>query len=397
MEKLTNQEKFRPWMGFVFFAALMVFFLTVCQLLQYYLGMTGLILTELLFLGIAVGYCLIRKVKLREMFPIRKPKVREIFGCLLLMMGGQSIGIVVTALTSLIFPSSNSTVSELNDFLYGNGLGFFALAIFIAVLPAICEEAVHRGAILSHFRGIKKDWVIVLIMGIFFGLNHVSVLRFGVTAILGAVLTFAVVKSNNILLSMLMHLGNNLFSVIVGYFTAGSGAAEAVGEVNIGSYLGIYLIMACTAPILLTLGAMLLDPKSHRKIRFLFAGIIAGVMFLTGSGLMLTQSLKRMNDQLLNATFGYTVTEESKESEIDFTVEEEREVTVMIIMVEAKGDYKVEVVGDKEGSVYSSDIPKGFSRTVNTQLVLPPDHYTIRFIGGDNAVGEEPFFTISVV
>lgn len=396
MEKLTNQEKFRPWMGFVFFAALMVFFLTVCQLLQYYLGMTGLILTELLFLGIAVGYCLIRKVKLREMFPIRKPKVREIFGCLLLMMGGQSIGIVVTALTSLIFPSSNSTVSELNDFLYGNGLGFFALAIFIAVLPAICEEAVHRGAILSHFRGIKKDWVIVLIMGIFFGLNHVSVLRFGVTAILGAVLTFAVVKSNNILLSMLMHLGNNLFSVIVGYFTAGSGAVEAVGEVNIGSYLGIYLIMACTAPVILTLGAMLLDPKNHKKIRFLFAGILAGIMFLTGSGLTLTQSLKRMNDQLLNATFGYTVTEESKESEIDFTVEEEREVTVMIIMVEANGDYKAEVVGDKEGSVFSADIPKGLSRTVNTQLVLSPDHYTIRIIGEDNAVGEEPFLSVSV-
>ncbi|MCR5804897.1 MAG: CPBP family intramembrane metalloprotease [Clostridia bacterium] len=396
MVNLTNQEKFRPWMGFVFFAALMVFFLTVCQLLQYYLGMAGLILTELLFLGIAVGYCLIRKVKIKEMFPIRKPKVREVFGCLLLMMGGQSIGIVVTALTSLIFPSSNSTVTELNDFLYGNGLGFFALAIFIAVLPAICEEAVHRGAILSHFRGIKKDWVIVLIMGIFFGLNHVSVLRFGVTAILGAVLTFAVVKSNNMLLSMLMHLGNNLFSVIVGYFSAKSGAAEMVGEVNIGSYLGVYLIMACTAPILLTLGAMLLDPKNHRKIRFLFAGIIAGVMFLTGSGLMLTQSFKRMNDQLLNATFGYTVTEENKESEIDFTVEEEREVTVMIIMVDAKGDYKVEVVGDKEGSVYSSDIPKGLSRTINTQLVLPPDHYTIRFIGEDNAVGEEPFFTISV-
>ena len=71
MERLTNQEKFRPWMGFVFFAALMVFFLTVCQLLQYYLGMAGLIMTELLFLGIAVGYCLIRKVKIKEMFPIR--------------------------------------------------------------------------------------------------------------------------------------------------------------------------------------------------------------------------------------------------------------------------------------------------------------------------------------
>ena len=396
MERLTNQEKFRPWMGFVFFAALMVFFLTVCQLLQYYLGMAGLIMTELLFLGIAVGYCLIRKVKIKEMFPIRRPKVREVFGCLLLMMGGQSIGIVVTAITSLIFPSTNSTVSELSDFLYGNGLGFFALAIFVAVLPAICEEAVHRGAILSHFRGIRKDWIIVLIMGIFFGLNHVSVLRFGVTAILGAILTFAVVKSNNILLSMLMHLGNNLFSVIVGYFSARSGAAQAAGDINIGSYLGIYLIMACTAPILLTLGAMLLDPKGHRKIRFLFAGIAAGIMFITGSGLVLAQSIKSMNNTILSCTFSEDMTEEDSEAEIDFTVDEDRKATVMIIMVEAKGDYQVEIIGDKEGSVYSADIPKGLSRTINTQLELSSDHYTIRITGGDNAVGETPFFSVNV-
>ena len=383
-------------MGFVFFAALMVFFLTVCQLLQYYLGMAGLIMTELLFLGIAVGYCLIRKVKIKEMFPIRKPKVREVFGCLLLMIGGQSLGIVVTALTSLIFPSTNSTVTELNDFLYGNGLGFFALAIIIAILPAVCEEAVHRGAILSHFRGIKKDWLIVLIMGLFFGINHVSVLRFGVTAILGAVLTFAVVKSNNLLLSMLMHLGNNLFSVIVGTITYGSGAADSVGEVSIGDYLGIYLIMACTAPILLTLGAMLLDPKGHRKIRFLFAGIAAGIMFITGSGLVLAQSFKSMNDTLLSCTYSEDMTEEDKNAEVDFTVDEDRKATVMIIMVEAKGDYKVEIIGDKEGSVYSADIPKGLSRTINTQLELSADHYTIRITGGDNAVGETPFFSINV-
>lgn len=396
MERLANQEKFRPWMGFVFFAALMAFFLTVCQLLQYYLGMAGLIMTELLFLGIAVGYCLIRKVKIREMFPIRKPKVREVFGCLLLMIGGQSIGIVVTALTSLIFPSTTSAISDLNSFIYGGGFGYFALLLIIAVLPAICEEAVHRGAILSHFRGIKKDWLIVLIMGIFFGLNHASVLRFGVTAILGAVLTFAVVKSNNMLLSMLMHLGNNLFSVTVGYLSARSGSLDTTGDVNIGSYIGIYLIMACTAPILLTLGAMLLDPKSHRKIRFLFAGIAAGIMFITGCGLTVAQSIGSMNETLLSSTIGYEVTEESNETSLDFTLDEERKVSVMVILVDAKGDYTITVTGDKEGDVYSADIPKGLSRTITTELELDPDHYTVTFAGGDNAIGEKPFISINV-
>ena len=42
-------------------------------------------------------------------------------------------------------------------------VGFIAAVI----CPPICEEAIMRGAILSNFRSIKKDWVIVLIMGLF--------------------------------------------------------------------------------------------------------------------------------------------------------------------------------------------------------------------------------------
>ena len=91
------------------------------------------------------------------------------------------------------------------------------------------------------------------------------------------------------------------------------------------------------------------------------------------------------------------MTEENNETDIDFTVDEERKVSVMIILVEAEGDYTVDIVGDKEGNVYSADIPKGLSRTITTELELPADHYTITFTGGDNAEGETPFFSINVV
>ena len=74
MQKLTNQERLKPWMGIVLFAVVMALFLTAGSYMQTNWGMTGLILTELMFLATAVGFCLIRKVKIKEVFPVKDPE-----------------------------------------------------------------------------------------------------------------------------------------------------------------------------------------------------------------------------------------------------------------------------------------------------------------------------------
>ena len=58
MEKLSDQGRLRPWMGFVLFGVVMAFFIFVCAPLQQHLGIPGLVLTELGFLIMAVVYCL---------------------------------------------------------------------------------------------------------------------------------------------------------------------------------------------------------------------------------------------------------------------------------------------------------------------------------------------------
>ena len=49
---------------------------------------------------------------------------------------------------------------------------FWVSVIVVALLPAICEEAVHRGVIIHTMYRIRKEWLVVLIMGIYFGLFH---------------------------------------------------------------------------------------------------------------------------------------------------------------------------------------------------------------------------------
>ncbi|MBO7449377.1 MAG: CPBP family intramembrane metalloprotease [Clostridiales bacterium] len=392
MEKITNQQRLRPWMGFVLFAVLMAYFLTVCVWLQGKFGIPGLIMTEVSFLAIALFYCLICRVKIKEVFPIKLPKIRDLFGALCIYLGAFGLSLVATGIAGMILPSANEEVSALNNTLYGS-MSFPVTLLVVAVTPAICEEAIHRGAILSNFRSIKKDWIIVLIMALMFGVNHVSFLRFGATAILGAALSYVVVKKNNMLLSMLMHFVNNSISCLAGFYSSKSNV-DAGANLDFKQALGAYLILGFAAPVLIVLGTMLLDRKNHKPIRFLFAGILSLVMFLSGIGMTIFNTLKA---PIMNTTISYEVTEEDKESSmLDFTIEEDRRATVVVVVSGAKGDYKVRIDGDSGSNIINADIPQGKIRTITYQVDLKKDHYTITIESGDNAIGEKPIFQVAI-
>ncbi len=391
MEKLSEPTKLRPWMGLLLFTVVMALFLFAFTPLQLNLGIPGLIITELGFLVLAVVYCLVRKVKLTEMFPIKKVKVREVIGAVIMVLGMFPISIMLVAITALIFPAATAEIDELSSFIY-DSLSFPAAVLLIALMPAVCEEAIHRGAILSHFRGIKHDWVIVLIMGLFFGINHMSVLRFLTTMTLGLFLTYVVVKKNNLLLSMIMHFTNNLISVVLSYaFDQGStGSASA----NYTAVLGTYLILGFLSPVLITLGLMLIYPEGHKKIKFLWAGILSVVMLVTGFGINVAVNAQ---NTLLNSMISYKITEEYQEdSSLYFDVEEDRTATVVVMVANAEGDYTVRIDGDSGSNIINAEIPEGTVRMVTYNVDLRPDHYTVTVIAGDNAIGENPQIQVTV-
>ena len=392
MEKLSEQGKLRPWMGVLLFAAVMAVFVFAFVPLQLNLGIPGLVITELGFLVIAVVYCLIRKVKLTEMFPIKKVKVREVIGAVFMVLGMFPVSIMLVAISALIFPSATAEIDELNTFVYGS-LGFPAAVLIVALMPAVCEEAIHRGAILSHFRGIKHDWVIVLIMGLFFGINHMSVLRFLTTMTLGLFLSYVVVKKNNLLLSMIMHFTNNLISVVLTY-AQGEAASANPASANYTAVLGTYLIIGCLSPVLITLGLMLIYPEGHKKIKFLWAGILSAVMLVSGFGITAYAGSQNV---LLNSMISYEITEEQQEdSSLYFDVEEERTATVVVMVTNAEGGYTVRIDGDSGSNIINAEIPEGGVRMVSYNVTLKPDKYTVTIVADDDAVGENPQIQVTI-
>lgn len=283
MIALSNQEKWRPWGAFALEAMVLVLAIWLFAPLQASLGWTGLILTELTFLALAVGTALLHKTPLEEVFPLKRPTLRELGGVLLLNLSGLMLSIFATHISLILLPQSTPEIKELYDFLY-TGQSLPVMVLVVAIMPAICEETLQRGAILSHLRSLKKEWLIILIMGILFGLFHLSALRFLSTVILGALLSYLMVKKNNLVLPMLMHLVNNLVSVMAGTMASENAgqALDTMQTITPLQRIGGGCIVCCLVPVLLVAAANLIDPTGHRRKSWLVAGLCSVALFAAG-------------------------------------------------------------------------------------------------------------------
>lgn len=393
-------------MGFALFAVLMALFIFVCGPMQEAWGIWGLIATEAIFLILAIAYALILRVPLKEMFPIKKFKARDFFGSLFLVVGGIQFGLISVAVSGIIYPSAleGGDVQAISEFI-GGDTGYIFTMFAMALVPAICEEAIHRGAIISNFRSIKKEWIIVLIMGLFFGIFHMSALRFINTAIMGACLSYIVVKKNNMLLSSLMHFILNLGSSTISYVSgkllnaSGTGSTYTMASQmtvdNMKNVLGSYLMTGLAAPFLIVIGLMLLNPSAHKKIRFLVAGIITAVMLI--SSVAITVSNSTGSNVLLQTSMSYTVQTENEESlPLDLKVDTSGDYTVAVVIMNSKGEYSVRIEKDNGETVSDKQVPSGVLMTYTDRLSLESGNYRIIIVSGKDTVGEHPSISVQV-
>lgn len=283
-EVAITETGWKPWKAFLLEGIVVVLLFTAGGFMQSKWGMKGLAMTEAMLLVLAVGVACFHRTPIREVFPIKIPKLRECAGVIVLLPAGMMCSMISIGVTMLVFPKMLDEMTGISSFLY-SGENFGVLVLIAAVLPAICEEAIHRGAILSHLRPLKRDWLIILIMGLFFGLFHLSIARFLSTALLGMLLTWLVVKKNNLTLAMLLHFLNNLVSVTVGFFggKAANGASmDMVRAVPPLRMLGSYCILGCLMPVLLAWGVGLMEGRCKEKKRWILSGIVSAALLAAG-------------------------------------------------------------------------------------------------------------------
>jgi sodium transport system permease protein len=142
-------------------------------------------------------------------------------------IAGISLWAFVIGLAFRILPPPESLVKALEKLLLWEGTQppLWFLIFCVAVTPAICEELLFRGLILSGLRPLGM-WPAIAISSLLFGLAHASVYRFLPTFMLGFAMGYAAWKTGSIVPGMIIHAFNNGLAAVLAQKVPASKSVE---------------------------------------------------------------------------------------------------------------------------------------------------------------------------
>ncbi len=138
---------------------------------------------------------------------------------LAVIIGAPSALILAVGLGELmnryVLPVPERMLESFGQSLAPPDMTLWQLVFFLTILPGIFEELTFRGVLLYGLKErIRRRWLLALVVGLIFGLFHVSLFRIVPTALLGFVLTVVVLFSGSIYPAMLWHALNNAIGII---------------------------------------------------------------------------------------------------------------------------------------------------------------------------------------
>lgn len=386
MQTENKKRNVKPYQGILVFVLVILMLILVANPIQIRWGMYGVAITEILILLLGLVPALLLKVDLKEMLPIKAPKIREIFGVLFLWCGSSLASVVVVLITGLFFPEDLGQVSDYMENTI-TSIPFFVSFIIVAVMPAICEEVLHRGFILFTFRQVKSKWIVVLIMGLIFGLFHLHPMRFASTGILGMALAYIMIETKNMLLPILFHFINNGFSSLVTFINQGK-VVENTTDLEVPSVtvmtIGAFLIIGVVIPFLILIGsnllhkkvsnldseAMLIMKKRKRK-NLVIAGVCSLVLLITGIGMM---AYSMGQAPVFKTSMKSTLTNKAEDLEIPMEVETTGNYFLTLILKSEKVSTKISIVTEQGEETYNIEAKEVIN---SKQLTLEAGDYQL--------------------
>jgi membrane protease YdiL (CAAX protease family) len=184
-------------------------------------GLPGVVLTELVVvLAPVLGALRLARVPLADGLGWRAPSPREALGALVAIAGGfYLVSAVVEPLQERLVPMPESVRAQLRDMLLPSTgprpLAFDLLGL--ALVPALCEETLFRGALLRAFAGPRRATVAAALVGtsLAFGCFHFSLYKLVPTALLGLLLGAIALRAASLPAAILAHAAHNTLVVVL--------------------------------------------------------------------------------------------------------------------------------------------------------------------------------------
>lgn len=220
-----------------FYLAALVLLIVAGGALQYTLGLTGVVISQLgIFVALPLLFTLrVERRPIRPFLRLRMLTLRGWARSVLLgtvgWLAAQLMGAVLVLLVRQLGGEMVQTYQILLD-----ASSWLALLVG-ALLPAICEELSFRGYVLGALRPLGPT-AAVLLTGLLFGALHLSLVRLVPLALLGMLWALAVQRSGSILPGMVMHLLNNGIALGLTFFVqeqANPAALESLDAIPDGA------------------------------------------------------------------------------------------------------------------------------------------------------------------
>ena len=193
---------------------------TVSMLLIFYVGsswqlrdaVSGMLVTQwVLILLPPLALLWYWRVDLAQALQLRIPGAGAVAGAVLIAGAWVVLAIQVTHWQNRLVPMPEAMAEEMARMLSpeATGLGVWGILFIAAVSPAICEEVLFRGALLSAFRTRLPGWAAIGASAVLFGIMHLSYYRAGAVIASGLVIGYIVWRSRSLWLGMLAHVTLN--------------------------------------------------------------------------------------------------------------------------------------------------------------------------------------------
>lgn len=169
-------------------------------------------------------------------FPLKPVPFPVLLRAAALAAGASLAALAAAALLTRLFPSSGEEEAALRRLIQSVPPGE-ALLLF-ALWPALCEEALFRGALLDGLRPFPPA-AACLLSGMVFGLFHGSLFRFLPVALLGAALAAVVLRTGNWALAVLFHALHN-GAILLSAAPPGAGEPPFLLPALLGVLLGFW-------------------------------------------------------------------------------------------------------------------------------------------------------------
>jgi sodium transport system permease protein len=152
----------------------------------------------------------------REVLSLKPVKPAVWLGILFLIPSGHLTALGIFRIVNTVIPAPQEMLEKFTQDVIPKGMPTWELLLYVAVLPAVCEELAFRGMLLSGLKRKLRPVALVIGVGVVFGLFHMSLFRIAPTAALGMVLTAIALMTGSVFPGMLLHAGNNALGVVVG-------------------------------------------------------------------------------------------------------------------------------------------------------------------------------------